>query len=383
MRKLILFFIGIVVILAAFFTAKWIIDNNTKEQPPAQKIIKTVFAETVTNKTVPVIIPTNGVLTAKNRLELFAEVQGVFQYSAHPFKTGQEYRRGETLIRINAAEFYASLQAAKSDFYNLITSLMPDLRLDYQEAFPVWQQYLNNFDLNKSTPPLPEVGSENVKYFITGRGVYTAYYNLKNLEQRLGKYTITAPFNGILTEALVTEGTLVRPGQQLGEYIDTSVFEVELAIQKNFSDLLQIGEKVELSTLNSDETFSGTVSRINGKIDQATQTIKVYVEVNEDGLKEGMYLEAELEAREIENSYEISRKLLVDESKIYYVKDSILDIMEIDPVYFSPKQVIVKGIPDGTRILSRPIPGAYVGMLIKVEQDAPVPTTEQSLNTTE
>ena len=176
---------------------------------------------------------------------------------------------------------------------------------------------------------------------------------------------------------------MVRPGQQLGEYIDTSVFEVELAIQKNFSDLLQIGEKVELSTLNSDETFNGTVSRINGKIDQATQTIKVYVEVKEEGLKEGMYLEAELEAREIENAYEISRKLLVDESKIYYVKDSILDIMEIDPVYFSPKQVIVKGIPEGTRILSRPIPGAYVGMLIKVEQDAPVPTTEQSLNTTE
>ncbi|WP_034260934.1 efflux RND transporter periplasmic adaptor subunit [Altibacter lentus] len=378
MRKIILFIIGIVVILGAVLVAKWIIDSNVKEQPRAEKIVKTVFTETVNNQSVPVVIPTNGVLTAKNRLELFAEVQGVFNSSAHPFKTGQEYKRGQTLIRIDAAEFYASLQASKSDFYNLITSLMPDLRLDYPEAFPKWEQYLNAFDLNKSTPPLPDTSSENVKYFITGRGVYTAYYNLKNLEQRLGKYTITAPFNGVLTEALVTEGTLVRPGQQLGEYIDTSVFEVELAIQKNFSDLLAVGENVTLSTPDGTETFPGKVTRINGKIDQATQTIKVFVEVREEGLKEGMYLEAQLEAQEVANAYEISRKLLVDESNVYYVRDSILDIMQVEPVYFSPKQVIVKGIPDGTEILSRPIPGAYVGMLVKRGENTTADLPEQT-----
>ncbi|MCW8981796.1 MAG: efflux RND transporter periplasmic adaptor subunit, partial [Altibacter sp.] len=232
-----------------------------------------------------------------------------------------------------------------------------------------------------STPPLPDTSSENVKYFITGRGVYTAYYNLKNLEQRLGKYTITAPFNGVLTEALVTEGTLVRPGQQLGEYIDTSVFEVELAIQKNFSDLLAVGENVTLSTPDGTETFPGKVTRINGKIDQATQTIKVFVEVREEGLKEGMYLEAQLEAQEVANAYEISRKLLVDESNVYFVRDSILEIMPVEPVYFSPNQVIVKGIPNGTEILSRPIPGAYVGMLVKKGENTPSNPSEQTSKT--
>jgi len=45
----------------------------------------------------------------------------------------------------------------------------------------------------------------------------------------------------------VTKGTLIRQGQKLGEYIDTSVFELELAIGKTFSDLLKLGEKVALS----------------------------------------------------------------------------------------------------------------------------------------
>ena len=369
MRKIILFGLAILLLVGSFFGAKYIIDNNNKPKPTFEKVVKTVFVQEAKNSTVPIVIPTNGTLTAKNRFELYAEVQGVFQSSANDFKAGQPYKRGQLLIRINASEYYASVQAAKSEFYNLVTSLMPDLRLDYPEAFPVWQEYLSGFDVNKSVPPLPETASDKVKYFITGRGVYAAYYNLKNLEQRLGKYSITAPYSGILTEALVTKGTLIRSGQKLGEFIDTSVYEVELAIGKTFSDLLKIGEEVALATPQGAKTYTGTVSRINGRIDPETQTIKVFVEVAGDDLKEGMYLEARLEAREQENAIKISRKLLVDEGEIFVVRDSILDLLSVQPVYFSPKEVVVQGVPDGTQIVSKPVPGAYAGMLVKVNKE--------------
>ena len=179
MRKIILFLLGVLLIVLAYFAALQIIESNKKQRPKAEKAVKTVFVDTIVNKTIPITIPANGTLIAKNRLELYAEVQGIFQSSAHDFKAGQRYRSGETLLRINAAEYYASVQASKSNFYNLITSIMPDLRLDYPEAFPVWQNYLNSFDINKGTPPLPEVTSEKVKYFITGRGVYSPITMLK------------------------------------------------------------------------------------------------------------------------------------------------------------------------------------------------------------
>lgn len=343
-----------------------IIQNSIKPKPVAEKVIKTVFVETAKNQTVPIIIPSNGTLTAKDRLELYAEVQGVFRSSAHDFKAGQQYRRGETLLRMDASEYYASVQSAKSEFYNLVTSLMPDLRLDYPQAFPVWENYLRTIDINASLPPLPDIADEKVKYFITGRGVLASYYNVKNLEQRLSKYAITAPFNGVLTEALVTKGTLIRQGQKLGEFIDTSVYELELSIGKTYGDLLELGETVNLRAIDGSGTYQGTVTRINGKIDQATQTIKVYVEVKGDDLKEGMYLEAQLNAKDEPNSIRLSRKLLVNESEIYIVRDSILDILEIEPIFFSAKDMVVKGIPDGTQYLSRNVPGAYAGMQVKV-----------------
>ena len=375
MRKIILFAIGVIIIVGAIFAANYIISSNEKVKPKAEKVVKTVFVEEARNSTIPIIIPANGNLVAKNRLELFSEVQGVFNSSSHDFKAGQEYRRGETLIRINSAEYYASVQAAKSEFYNLITSLMPDLRLDYPEAFPTWNAYLSNFDVNSTTPELPKTTAENVNYFITGRGVYSAYYNVKNLEQRLGKYSIRAPFSGIVTEALVTTGTLIRPGQKLGEFIDTSVFELELAIGKKFSDLLKIGEAVELKSIDTDKTYMGKVVRVNGRIDQATQTIKVFVEVKDENLKEGMYLEAQLEAREEPNAIKLPRKLLVDERKLFILKDSVLDVIDVEPIYFSDKDVVVKGVPNGTVLLSRSVPGAYAGMLVKVGEDAPVSET--------
>jgi HlyD family secretion protein len=376
MRKLILTGIGIVILVGALFGAYIIIKNSTKPEPKVDKVIKTVFVETVKNTTVPITIPTNGNLVAKNRLELFSEVQGIFQNSAHDFKAGQSYKKGETLISINSSEYYASVQSAKSNLYNLITSIIPDLRLDFPDFFPLWDTYLKDFSMDKPVAPLPEMKDEKVNYFITGRGILSSYYNVKNLEQRLSKYSISAPFNGVLTEALVTKGTLIRPGQKLGEFIDPSVYELELAIGKTFGDLLQIGESVQLNTLDGNATYVGHVTRINGKIDQATQTVKVYVEVKADNLKEGMYLEAQLEAKDVPNAIKISRKLLVNNSEIFILRDSVLDVIKVKPIYFSPNDVVIKDVPDGTQILSRPLPGAYSGMLVKANKEGD--TTESN-----
>ena len=371
MRKLILTILGVLLIIASFFFAYKLIESKNKVKPVPQKVVKTVFVDTVKNSTIPIVIPANGNLTAKRRVELYAEVQGVFTSGSTLFKAGQTYRQGQTLIRIDASEYYASVQSAKSNLYNSIAAIMADLRLDFPEVFPKWQAYLNGFDLNKTTPKLPSMASEKENYFITGRGIVSNYYNVKNLEQRLSKYTISAPFDGILTEALVTEGSLIRSGQKLGEFIDPSVYEMEVAISKSFANLLKVGEKVELNNLDGTETFTGIVSRVNGSIDATTQTITVFIEVKSELLKEGMYLEARLDAKQEENAIEINRNLLLDTNQIFVVRDGVLDVVDVKPVYFSDTKVVLKDVPNGAIILSRSVPGAYAGMLVKIFEDKP------------
>ena len=366
MRKFISIVLAIVLLAGSYLLAKYMINSKQKPRPQFNRVVKTVFVDEIVNADVPIVITANGNLVAKNKIELFSEVQGVLKTSNKEFKSGTLYRKGEQLIKINSDEFYANLQAQKSNFFNALTSIMPDIQLDYPNEYNKWQSYLQNFDMNSSVAKLPETSSDKEKFFISGRGIMTSYYNVKNLEVKLSKYVLRAPFRGVLTEALVNPGTLIRPGQKLGEYIDPSLYEMEVSIKSAYKDLLQVQKEVRLENLEKTKTWTGKVVRINGKVDLATQTIKAFIEVKGDDLKEGQYLEIGLGAKTENNAYEIPRNLLVDNSKLFIVRDTVLDLIEVNPVFESINSVVIKGLEDGTKIISRPVPGAHKGMLVKI-----------------
>ena len=369
MRKIIIIIGSVLLLIGAIFIGNKIASLGKKKITKFEKVIKSVYTETVKNKSIPVTINTSGNLVAKNKIDLYAEVQGVLKYTGKEFKTGTKYYKGQSIVSINSDEFYANLQAQKSVYYNAITAIMPDIQLDYPNEYSKWKSYLTSFDLDKTTPTLPKFNSEKEKFFISGRGVLTNYYNVKNLETKLNKYNLKAPFNGTLTEVTVTNGSLVRPGQKLGEFIDTSVFELEVNINEAYVYLLKKGNKVNVTNLSITNSWEATVVRINAKVNQTTQTVKVYLQVKGNELKDGMYLNATLQTKEINNAIEISRRLLVDDSKVFIVKDSVLNLVKINPVYFGNETVVIKGLQNGTSILSRSLPGAYEGMLVNIIKD--------------
>jgi membrane fusion protein (multidrug efflux system) len=76
-----------------------------------------------------------------------------------------------------------------------------------------------------------------------------------------------------------------------------------------------------------------------------------------------------LQAKEETDAIAIARGLLQPNNQVFTVRDSILDIIDVKPVYFSDKEVVVKGVPNGTKLVSKPVPGAYAGMLVKIYQE--------------
>ncbi|WP_439131174.1 efflux RND transporter periplasmic adaptor subunit [Polaribacter sp.] len=369
MRNIILAILGVLLIAGAIFLGNYFIEKNQKPKPKFKKTIKTVFVENVENKEIPIVLNAKGNLVAQHKIDVFSEVQGILNFSKKAFKPGTQYYKGETLLSVNSEEFLASLKSQKSNLYNLITSILPDIRLDFKSEFSKWEKYLKDFKIDKTTPKLPEFSSDKEKFFISGRGILTAYYNVKNLEVRFSKHIIRAPFTGVLTEALVTPGTLVRAGQKLGEFIDTSVYELAVSINAEFANLLKVGNSVELSNLNKTKVYQGKVIRVNGKIDQISQTINAYIEVKHPDLKEGMFLEANLIAKSESDAIEISRKLLVDNTAVYTVKnDSILTLKNIKPVYFGAENVVIKGLKNNDVILTQALPGAFNGMVVKINK---------------
>ncbi|MGB1296164.1 MAG: efflux RND transporter periplasmic adaptor subunit [Flavobacteriales bacterium] len=369
MRKIIIVAVGVILLVGANFLSQQLSSSKKAPKQKVEKVEKTVFVNPVVNKTIPIQIIANGNLLAKDKLELFTEVQGVLQYTGKEFRSGIRYNKGQTILKINNDEFYASILAQRSALENLIASIMPDIRLDHSASFLQWDTYLKAFDINKTTPVLPEPLSTQEKLFISAKNIFTTYYNIKNLEQRLGKYAIKAPFTGIITEANVNKGALVRSGQKVGEFINPSVYELELSVNGEYASLLKTGQKVALNNLSNTQSWIGKISRINGRIDLASQTVQVYVEVKGEHLKEGMYLEAKISSKKEPNVIEIDRKLLIENKAVYIVKNNVLKSIEIKPVHFNENTVIIKGLENGTQLISTPIPGAYDGMPVKIFSD--------------
>ncbi|MEO1516260.1 MAG: HlyD family efflux transporter periplasmic adaptor subunit [Bacteroidota bacterium] len=370
MRQVIISLLGLLLIAGAVFGARKMMGSRQIPRPVEEQLETTVFVETVKNSNTPISLTTSGNLRAKKRIELYAEVQGVFETTGRDFLPGEYYKKGAALIRINSQEHEANIRSQKSNLYNQIVAFLPDLKFDYPESVGQWEAYLKDYDIQKPLADFPEAVSEKERLFIAGKNISTSFYNIKNLEERLQKYTIYAPYGGVLTQALVRHGTLIRAGQKLGEFINPNVYELEVDVNSSYADLLKVGKQVQLHNSDGSSKWQGRVVRVNSLVNASTQTIPVFIQVSGQGLKEGMYLEASVQAKEEKNTFELSRKLLMDEDRLFVVRDSQLEVVQVEAVYFKKSTVVVRGLADGTKILSKSIPGSYAGMKVKVFENS-------------
>lgn len=312
MRKIIITVVGFAIIGLGFLGFKTMSASKVAPEKVIETFVNSVYTDKVVNKIIPVAIETSGSVLAKDRMVIFSEVQGVFLNTSKAFKAGTNYSNGENLIRINNDEFVASVVAQRSSFKNIITSMLVDIKFDYPTALSKWEGYLSSIDITKNLPDLPEIENNKEKNYLTSKTIFSTYYNIKNLEVRLKKYSISAPYSGTLVEGLVTPGTLITPGQKLGTFIKEGVYELELNINASLQDHLKMGTTVELTNIEKTKSFEGKVIRVNPQIDRSSQTIKIFVEIKSSDLKEGEYLEANIYAKDIEKGLELPRALLIN-----------------------------------------------------------------------
>jgi multidrug efflux pump subunit AcrA (membrane-fusion protein) len=287
------------------------------------------------------------------------------QAGAKEFKEGSYFQQGDILVQLDDTEARLNLLAQKSNVLNQVTQILPDIKIDYTSSAEEWISYVENFDINAPLPELPKPQNEQEKYFFAAQNVYNLYYTIKSAESRLAKYTIRAPYGGVLTEATIDPGTLVRTGQKLGEFINPTIYEMEVAVSLKESNFVKLGDEVLLQSGDINGDWTGRIIRIGDKIDANTQTLKAYLQVTGRGLKEGMYLKGNINADVIDNAMEIPRKLLVNDRELYVVQDSLLVSKVVEIVKMNDETAIVRGLSDGTHMISETVSGAYDGMKVK------------------
>ena len=361
---------GLVLLIVGIFVSNLIIDLNKSEPTYNNNSLTSVYVEEVKNGSNEIEIERNGKLQSSNRISIISEIKGTKKKNRNKnFKEGESYKKGEIIIEINSDEFNSTVKQSRSELKNLIASVLPDIKIDYSENFDKWKRYFDNLTVENPISKTPESSSEKENLFLVGRGIESAYYKVKNLEERLSKYKIKAPFDGILVKGNISDGAYIVPNQMLGEFIDPNNFEVSVNIPVNHIEKIKLNQSVSIISNEKKNTITGKIKRINRKVDEMTQTIKIFIEFNNKNLFEGKFVEVKIPLGIIPNSQIISRSLLINDSYVFIAnEDNKISKINVTPLFYNKENVIVAGLNDGARLITSNISDIYEGMKIKVVQ---------------
>jgi membrane fusion protein (multidrug efflux system) len=362
--------LGLLFIVGGMGTCRWLAGSKAsppRTDPPTQaRAVRTIVAR---NGPVRLSIPITGRLRAMDRMLIIAEVGGTVQRTGRPFREGVSFRQGEAILRLDDAEVRAQINAQQSAFIRTLVQLVPDLRLDMPEAAARWDAYLTRVSVDGPLPELPATASDQERNYLAGRGLLDQYYAIRALYERLRKYVVTAAFDGVVTAGGVEPGTIVIPGTRLGEFIAPGSLELETAIGEGELPLVKVGDTLQLSGADASVRCIGRIIRTGESIDPSTQTIKLFVQVDGRGLRDGQYLGGTIEAGSLDDAVSVPRSALLEDNSVYTVKDpstgsGSLMRQRVAVLHQGVDQAVIRGVDDGRLVVIDRLSGAYEGMRV-------------------
>jgi membrane fusion protein, multidrug efflux system len=304
----------------------------------------------------------SGRLVVMDRIDLYSEVAGKSSDGEQPFRAGNRFSEGDTLLQIDASIFQLNLLAQKSNLLNQLTGMLPDLKLDFPEEALQWERYISEFSLETALAPLPEDGPAALRYFLGARNIHSTFYTTRSMEETLSRYTLLAPFDGILSETMVTAGTWVRSAQQVGVYLGTDLFELQSAVAISQLKQLRIGQEVTLTCDAVDGEFTGHITRLNYAVDSRTETVGVSVAVADKHLLDGLYLSGTIRTSTSTDVAIIPITAIVNQNQLYEIQDGVLHLRSVEILRSEDDNLYVQGLKTGDLILTVVIPGARDGV---------------------
>jgi RND family efflux transporter MFP subunit len=368
-------FAPIFVILVGFFLAFMISVSSPKPKKGIEFPKPTpVFYQILKKQNITLKIETNGEVRPLNEINLIAQVSGQITEAADEFVDGGIIRAGSPLVWIDDRDYKLTVISAESNVAKAKKLLDREIA-ESELAKRDWEELgIGNADpLTLRIPQLKE--AEAI--------VNAANADLERAKLKLERTVVTLPFQGIIRKKMTGIGQFVSAGSILATAFSTEQVLIALPLtdtELSYLDLPLAYEGVYSSsprvkfysyTSNKKHEWEGRITRTAGSIDPPTRLVYVYAEVlNPYGqsppLAIGMFVNAEIEGKKIENGFLIPNSAITDESLVYIIDDEdYLRIKKVEVLGADNDNLVVKGtIKEGDRVVASPLNNAKDGMAL-------------------
>lgn len=285
---------------------------QTAEATPAELTYATIAVARHTSRQ-ELRLP--GELLPHFEVALYAKVNGfVKSISAD---VGDRVRKGQVLARMEAPEMAADLSRAQAEIQaargKLKVTQITYKRL-HQTARTAGAVAPQELDLARANVQADSIA-------LLGK------YQLAAGSRQMNSYlTLTAPFDGIVTERLLSPGALVGPAEKDAQPIiklkEVDLLRLQVVVPEAYAGQLHENAPITF-TVNAfpGQQFAGKINRVSHNVERAVRGEMVEVEVKNPGLKlaPGMYASVELPVHRDEKSLFVPKSALVVSMENSYV----------------------------------------------------------------
>ena len=341
--------------------------EEEEEEESDSLIIKSVSVIKVNNSDLQSEISSSGRVVSLNKIGISSEVSGKLEGN-FSIKKGTKFRKGDVLFRVKNTDVKLLADARKSNFMNLISSNLADIKLDFPSEYVKWNAFFKSISFNSYIENLPETSTSKEKNFIISKGIISEYLSIKSDEERLKKYIVRANFDGVIIKSYTDIGANVNMGSPVIDIISNGNMEVELTVNSTEFTFINKGSKVILIDKDSLHKFEGTIIRkLDNFINKNTQNMSVFVSINNntDFLYDGMYLDAIIYSSIINNACKIPRRAVFEDNKVFIVNtENQLEIFDINIISNQENNVISDNIINNTMVVIEPLIDTKAGIIV-------------------
>ena len=330
----------------------------------------------------PSVVAT-GVVTPAQEVMISPRVSGEVVHRSEAFTPGGFVRKGQSLLKIDPADYKNRLQMQKSEWLQA----KADLEMEMGRQHVARQDYqLVEDELSGENEALvlraPQLNAAKSR-------VEAAEAAVKQAELDLERTTIRSPFDALILSRNVTLGSHVAPGENLGRIVGTDVYWVEATVPLEKLRWLSFPEgaqekgspvKVQSRTAWEPEEFRhGTLYKLVGALEDQTRLARVLIEVNDPlarlpesaGLPPliiGAFLKTEIQGKKLEDVVRLSRDYLRQHETVWLMEDGKLRIRDVEIVFRDEHYAyITNGLEKDDRVVVTNLSTVVDGAALRVE----------------
>ncbi len=326
------------------------------------------------------LVPTNAAVTVEGmgtvlparELSLKSQVSGKVVEVSPNLLEGRSVQAGETLVRIEAADYQLAVDRAESTLAMRDSELAIEMG-SQRVAKREWELLASEGD---GIDPALALRQPQLKQAKAMR--LSAQSALEQARLDLQRTQIEAPFNSVVISKSVEAGSLAGVNAEIARLVATDSFHVLVSIPESEVPALEIpGASASVCIRGSDTKLAGRVISLLSDLDPDGRMARVLVEVKDPlgilpeneskpRLLLGAYVEVILEGRPMPGAFEIPRSALHHGDVLWLMRaNGTLEIRPVDVGWKNRETVLIRdGVEAGEALIITSLSFASDGMAV-------------------